>query len=325
MQRRSVFTTLVGLAAAGAWPALAQPANDKVLTLVVPYPPGGGSDILARAIQPSLQTVLGQTVVVENVAGASGSLAARKVMSAPPDGNTLLIASPSEVVLAPMSIPSVGYTAEDFRMINLFYVNPLALYARTSLPASNIDSLIEMARDPARAELSYASTGVGSIFHVVGEKLRSTTGARMFHVPYKGGAPLIQDLMGGQIDLTFLPLDRNLLGIVETGKMKLLGVAAPARSTMAPNAPIFDESKLLKGFHHSVWFGTLAPIATPEANLRRLHQALAQVVQMPEVRKATEARGAELGPPLPLADAARFYSTENARIRQLTKGVKLES
>lgn len=325
MKRRMALNTLAGLAATSAWPALAQGTGDKLITLVVPYPPGGGSDILARAIQPGLQKVLGQTVVVENLAGANGSLAARKVLAAAPDGNTLLIGSPNEVVLAPLSIPGSRYAAEDFRMLNLFYATPLALYVRNGLAASSLDSLIALARSEGGRELSYGSTGMGSMYHLVSENLRTASGARIFHVPYKGGGPLIQDLIGEQIDMTFLPVARNLLNMVDARQMKILGVAAPQRSSMAPNVPIFDEGKLLKGFHHSLWFGTLAPAKTPDAVLRRLNQALAQVVQMPETRAATQAAGAELGPALSLADAGRYYAAENTRIRRMAQGVKLES
>ncbi|MCJ0763285.1 tripartite tricarboxylate transporter substrate binding protein [Variovorax terrae] len=325
MERRQALTRIAGLAASGTLPPLARGQSEKALTLVVPYPPGGGSDILARAIQPGLQKTLGQTVIVENLAGANGSLAARKVLNAAPDGNTLLVASPNEVVLAPLAMPGTRYTAEEFRMINLFYVTPLALYARTGLTVDSVDSLIALARIDGTRELPYGTTGVGSMYHVVGENFRALTGTRLLHVPYKGGGPLIQDLIGQQIDLTILPVAANLLGMVDARQIKILGVATPQRSPMAPNVPTFDEGKLLKGFHHSLWFGTVVPAKTPEGAVRRLHQALAQVVQMPETRAAIQVGGAEFGPVLSLTDAARFYASENARIRRMAKGVKLES
>ena len=196
-------TLLRAALAAGAMPTIAPAAfaqtGGNVSTIVVSFPAGGISDIFARAIAPAMGKSLGRTFVVENAVGATGSIAADKVLAGA-QGNFLLMGSPTEAVLAPATLKAVKYKAEDFRLLGLVSQEPLALYVRGDLPVSTLDELVAHARKQAKP-MSYASAGIGSLYHVAGEDFRIASGLDLLHVPYRGGTPLLQDLMGGVVDM----------------------------------------------------------------------------------------------------------------------------
>ena len=188
------------------------------LTLLVAQPAGGITDAFARAVAPALGHALGRVAVVENVTGASGSIAASKRLAAVPEGTTLFVGSPSETVLAPLTLRAVRYKPQDFRLLGLINDSPLALYARGDLPANDLDELVALARRAGDRTLSYGSTGQGSMFHLVTVRLLSTTGIQATHVPYRGGGPMLTDLQGGRIDFAILPVDALLASMVAGGR-----------------------------------------------------------------------------------------------------------
>lgn len=305
-----------------AW-AQAQPGN--TMSIIVPYPAGGLSDVVARSIAPMLGKLLGRTVLVENVAGASGSIAATRVLNGPADGSQLFIGSPTDVVLAPLTIKSLKYRASDFSMVGLVTTMPLALYARGDFPANTIDEAVAQARKAGARDLTYGSTGPGSLYHIVGDRLVKTAGIGAIHVPYKGGMPMLQDLMGGVVDLTVLPVDGTTGGMVATGKMKVLGVAATARASRYPNVGTFKESKALAGFENQgVWVGVLVPAKTPAAMQATLNKALTHVLGLPEVRATIEAGAGGISPPMTPAELNAFLKADSAKLQAMAKAANVE-
>jgi tripartite-type tricarboxylate transporter receptor subunit TctC len=312
------------LVAAPYLPAHAR-AGAGQLRILVAQPAGGITDVFARAVAPALGRGLGRVTVVENITGASGSIAAHRLLAAAPDGATLFVGSPSEAVLAPLTLRAVRYKPTDFRLLGLLNDSPLALYARSDLPANNLDELVALSRQRAGRPLSYGSTGQGSLFHLVTALLLSATGVQATHVPYRGGLPLLTDLQGGVIDFTMLPVDALLGGMVAGGRMKVLGVSSAHRLGRFPAVPTFDESRAAPDLGRpSIWVGLLIPSATNEALSLRLHRIAVAALGDPEVRKAIDAAGGSVPPPMSLAEAAHFYAADAARLQALATAARIE-
>lgn len=322
MNRRSALLALCGPACLPV--AL---ADTGLITMYVPFPAGGTSDVFARALSPGLAAQLQRTVVVENLAGASGSIAANKVLGRGAAGDALFLASPTELILAPATLKAVKYSPNDFRPVHLISRPPLGVYVRADLPANNIDELVALAKSSKDRPLSYGSVGVGSVYHLAGDALMQAAGLNLTHVPYRGGTPLLQDLMGGQLDLAFFPLDGHLVKMLSGGKMRVIRVTSASRSPLLPAAGSFAESKSLPRFSTvDVWGGVFVPKATPEAVVQALHRAAQEAVNRPEVRKSLEAAaGTPLLPPMSLEQLNSFYSQEIAQFQDATRRAHLEA
>lgn len=305
--------------------AHAQGFPSKPLTLVVPYPAGGGSDAMARIVAPELSKQLGQPVVVENLSGAAGSIGVQKVVSAPADGHTLLIGSPMEIVLAPLSMSAAKYKPEDLRPLIVWGSTSMVLLARKDLPANNVDELVALQKRPGAKELSYGSIGPGSLYHLVAERFAQLSGTKMLHVPYKGGAPLVQDLMGGQIDIVFMPLAGNIPDLITSGKVKALGLAATARHPALGQIPLIKESKGMEDFVFGLWNGMQAAKGLPEEVAARLNKAAAEVLAKPEVRQNIIAQGNTPGVATSLDELARRYAGDIERFRAIAKAINLQT
>ncbi|WP_162258062.1 MULTISPECIES: tripartite tricarboxylate transporter substrate binding protein [unclassified Hydrogenophaga] len=288
-------------------------------------PAGGVTDIFARAVAPALGRRLGRVVVVENVTGASGSIAATRLLAAEPDGSTLFVGSPSETVLAPLTLRAVRYKPKDFRLLGLVNDSPLALYARSDLPANNLDELVALARKRGDRPLSYGSTGQGSLFHLVTEMLLSTTGMQATHVPYRGGMPMLIDLQRGIIDFTMLPVDALLGSMIAGGRMKVLGVSSAQRLKRFPAAATFDESRSAPAFGRpSIWVGLLVPAAMSESISVQLHEVVADALGDADVRHAIDAAGGAVPSRMSLVEAARFYAADTVKLEALAKAAHVE-
>lgn len=320
---RRAFT--LGASSLVGAPCLHAQSRARTLRILVAQPAGGITDVFARAVAPALARGLGLTAVVENVAGASGSIAAHRLLAAAADGSTLFVGSPSEAVLAPLTLRAVRYRATDFRLLGLLNDSPLALYARSDLRANNLDELVALSGHGDGRPLSYGSTGQGSLFHLVTELLRATTGLQATHVPYRGGVPLLTDLQGGVIDFTMLPVDALLGSMVAGGRMKVLGVSSARRLEQFPAAPTFDESRAAPALGRpSIWVGLLISAATNEGVSRHLHQVAADALVHPDVRQAIDAAGGRVPPPMSLSEAARFYATDTAKLQALAAAAHIE-
>lgn len=281
------------------------------MSLLVPFPPGGVSDVLARALAPGLARGSGRPGVVENLSGASGSMAAGRFLAARADGSQILVGSPTETILAPLTLRSVRYRATDFVPLAVVYQAPLAVYARPGLEARSVDDLVALASRPGGRPLSYGSPGPGSLYHVVTENLRRTMSLDAIHVPYRGGGPLLQDLMAGTVDFTMLPLDNVLGGLVDSGKLKVLGVATPRRSARYPEVPTLDESaRATRLGHPVVWVGLFVPKGTSASATQELHRTVDAALQDAPTRQALEAAGGGPYARMGLADAQAFYQQQ---------------
>jgi tripartite-type tricarboxylate transporter receptor subunit TctC len=256
----------------------AQPS--KPLRIIVPFPPGGTADALARLTAERLPALLGHQVLVENRAGAGGNLGAEQVWRAEPDGLTVLASPPHLLTINPL-LYKLNFDPAKFVPVGLIATYPNVLVASARVPAASLDELIRLARaNPGK--LSIASQGNGTISHLSAELLKKMAQVDLLHVPYKGTAPALTDLLGGQVDVMFDNLI-TMMPYVKSGKLRLLGAGGAGRVAAFPEVPAIDE--LLPGFRSETWMGIVAPPATPPAVVGRLSSALAQVMQDPELRR----------------------------------------
>ncbi len=310
--------------AGAACAAASGPYPTKPIALMVPYPAGGASDAIARVLSQPIGKQLGQTVLVENLGGVSGAIAAQKVLSAPGDGYYVFQGSPNEVILSPLANAAVKLHAEDFQLVQPISTAVLALVARKDLEANSSDELITLARSRKDKPLSYGSVGVGSLYHILVEHMQQLTGTKMTHVPYKGAAPLVQDIGGGQLDFAIVPFNAALGAMAQQGRLKLLATVGANRPALLPNVPTISEGKLLKNFAFTIWTGVMVKKGTPPDVIQRLNQALGNVLQDPAVRAGLEAQMQLVAAPMSLQEAARFYESETARYRGLAKAIGLQ-
>jgi tripartite-type tricarboxylate transporter receptor subunit TctC len=318
--QRSLAALLV--LAAGA--AFAQAYPSKPVNLMVPYPAGGPSDAIARIFTVPLGKELGQQVLVENLGGVSGALAAQKVLAAPADGHYLFQGSPNEMILSPLANAAVKLKAEDFRLVHPVADAVMVVVARKDLPAANVDELIALARKSADKPLTYGSVGIGSLYHLILEDVQQRTGIRLLHAPYKGNAPLLQDIGGGQVDFAVLVYSAAMGALAEQGRLKVIGQLGAQRSELLKNVPTAGEGKELKDFAFQTWSGLLVPKNTPDEVVQRLHKAIGATLKDPAVRTQLAAQTQLASAPMTLAEAARFYESETARYRAIAKAINLQ-
>lgn len=304
---------------AQASPGRAYPA--RPISLVVPFPAGGATDAAARLVATHLGQALRQTVVVDNVAGASGAIAAQKVVRAAPDGYTLLAGTVNEVVLAPIVNPGTPYKHQDLAPIGEIGVTPFALVANPKVPAAQIDELLALLRKKPGA-VNIGVPGLGTLQHIAAAMLASQAGIGWTTVPYKGAAPLNADLLGGQIDLAIVTLP-SAIGYIQEGKLKSLGLMSLQRDERFKDLPTINEGREIKGFTTDALLGVLAPSRTPAAIVTRLNAALTQTLDKPEVREGLVRLGfrVESGTP---QQFAQLLAREDARYRKVAATVKLE-
>lgn len=328
MNLKSTLTACVAglLMTLGAHAADAFPS--KPVSLMVPYPAGGSSDVIARVVNTALARQLGQPVIVENLGGAGGAIGAQKVLHAPTDGYLVFQGTPNETILVPLTNASVKYASEEFRIVQMIGVAPMVAVTRKDLPANSMDELIALARKSAKdAPLTFGSTGYGSLYHVLGERLSVLTGAKMTHVPYKGGAPLMQDLASGQVDFMLAPIQQQIIAMADGGRMKIVGTLAPAGKVEAPllaRFPSVNDGTQLKDFSFTLWHAYFVKKGTPDEVVQRLNKALGVVLADPAVRSQLEAQGLVVASPMTVSEAAKAYESEVARYRQIAHSIKLE-
>ena len=320
-----VSIVLSSLVLSGA--VFAQNFPNKTVTLMVPYPAGGVSDVIARTLNNTLAKHLGQTVIVENLGGASGGIAGQKVLNSPADGHMIFQGSPNELILAPLANAAIKYKPEDFRLVQMISINPLVVLARKDFPAANGDELIAYAKKAAAEgkPLTYASVGLGSLYHLMGEHMSSITGIPMTHIPYKGGAAAVQDLMGGQVDIFMTPYGKGQVQLVEDGKLRAPAVVSAERQALFSKVPTLNESKALKGFVFDTWAGYFVHKDTPEPVVQALHKALSDVASDPTIKSALEAQAMIVPRPQTLSVLGKLYSDNTARYRAIAKSMGLQA
>jgi tripartite-type tricarboxylate transporter receptor subunit TctC len=316
-------TLALGLSVLAALPALAQevPYPTRPITLVVGYSPGGSVDLVARAVAPDLARRLGQQVVVENVAGAGGTLGAAKVAAARPDGYTLLLGSPSEVGINQLISKSARYDGlQDLTAVGMIGAQPLVLVAHPRTGLSDATAFQAFAvRQPGK--FSYASSGNGTPLHLAGELIKREGGVDLLHVPYRGAAQMVTDLLGGQVDFAVFVLSSALPHIRE-GRMKAIGLTTRQRSAAAREIPTLAETQRFAAVDIGVWFGLFLPARTPAPIVARLQRELREVLRMPEVSGRLEGSGVTMTPDL---DAPRFVRDEVDRFRRIVEFARIEA
>jgi tripartite-type tricarboxylate transporter receptor subunit TctC len=298
---------LLPVARADGWPI------GKPINLVVGYPAGGSVDLVARIVAEPLAKRLGATIVVENVSGAGGTIGAQKVVNAAPDGYTLLLGSGSEVSIARLFNTSVRYNGEtDLSPVGMIGVTPMVFVAGTKVGVKTIDEALARARrEPNR--LSFASSGVGTPLHVSGELINLMAGTTLRHVPYRGAAQMVQDVLGDNIEFGVFVLS-SALPHIEAGRMVPLGVTTAARWRAAPQIPALGESPRLKGYDMNVWFGLFGPARLPAPTVARLNRELNEVLKEPDVWQKLQKAGISNDGGTPLA-LASFIKAETQRVR----------
>jgi tripartite-type tricarboxylate transporter receptor subunit TctC len=310
---RSLCTIALTLSCAAAfgqtWPA-------KPVTIVVPWPPGGPSDIAARPMAKALTENLKQPFIVDNRGGAGGNIGTALVAKSAPDGYTLLITSSAPIVINPSLYKSMPFDpGKDLAPVTNLIRVPLVLAAHPSVPAKNLQELIAYVKSQ-QGKVQYASAGNGTPQHLTGELFKTTAKLDMVHVPYKGSAPAITDLIGGHVPLMFDSMIA-ILPHIKSGKVKIIAITSAKRSPQLPDVPTFDEAGL-KGFESYAWYGFFAPAATPKDVIAKLNSEALKIMKQPDYQKILTDTGSDFVGESPERFGA-FIKTETAKWAKVVK------
>jgi tripartite-type tricarboxylate transporter receptor subunit TctC len=313
-RRLSAVAFAAGLGMA-AFPAWGQAYPSSPVHLIVAYAAGGTGDVVARIIAPKLSIALGQSVIVENRAGASGAIGAHSVATATPDGLTLLIGQTAEVAINQHWLKGLSYDPDkDLQPVAMLAVVPLALAVPAKAPYSNMAEFMVALRTK---KLTFASAGTGTPGHFAGEFLKAKTHGDLTHVPYKGAGPALNDLIGAHVDFYF-PGMPAVMPLLKGGMVKVFAVSSAKRSPIAPDVPTVAESASIKDFDFTLWAGVFAPRATPLAIVARLNSELNKVIEDPDVRKKLVDAGADVEP-MSVDQFRAFVSAESSKYARIIK------
>lgn len=319
-QRRSLILAAGAACLGSAVRAQTAGYPSRPLSLVVPYPAGGPSDVSARIYAEVIGRDLKQPVIVENIGGGTGVIGANKVLNAPADGYTFFHGSANEVILAPLLNPAAKYKPTDFKYAQPLSESAIVVLTRTGLEAGTLDELIELGRKSKQRALTYATVGIDSLYHVMGDAMAKRTGANFLHVPYKGSAPAVQDLASGQVDFAILPYQMMMDGMAQQGRLKLLTSFSRVAPPALKHIPTIGASKLLPDFEQTISGGHLVRRDTPNEITERLRAAIRYALQQPDLRAKVESEGRKIAEPAKSqAEADAFMSAEIERYSRLLK------
>ena len=311
-----LMLTLASIAAVAGVPALAQTYPAKPVRMIVPFPAGGATDIVARLIAQKLGDAFGQQVIVDNRGGAAGTIGSDLAAKAPPDGYTILIGTSSTHAIAQSLYAKLPYDSiRDFAPVAGIATATIVLSAHPSVPAKNVKELIALAKAKPDA-LSFASSGSGGVSHLVGEMFKAQAGVQMLHVPYKGDAPALADLVGGQVSLEF-GTALSFLPYIQSGRLKALAVTSLKRSQIMPEVPTVAESGP-KGFEALQWFGVFAPAGARAEVIARLHDETVKILRTADMRERLTKLASEVMANTP----EEFAAFQRAEIAKWAKVVK---
>lgn len=321
INRRLLLAT--GAAAIAAPAAFAQQAAwrpSKPIRVVVPYPPGGSSDIIGRMVQNQLAEALQQTLIVDNKAGANGNVGADFVAKSAPDGHTLLLCDVGALAITPSIYPRLPFDPSgDLRGVTMLAYSPHLLVVHPSVPANNLKELVGLSR---QKELNFAISGTGGANHLAGVALQQATGARWQYVPYKGGSQAIQDTVAGQCQVMMNGMLATLPH-VQSGKLKLLGVSKRSRMPLIGDVPTVAEQGV-PGYETGTWQGVLVPRGTPAAAVQRLNAELVRAIRNPDIRARLAGQGAEVVTMAPV-EQDRFFAQERERWAKVVKAADIKA
>ncbi|MBK5960532.1 hypothetical protein CCR97_20355 [Rhodoplanes elegans] len=303
--RACLGVVMAGLACLVAPPiAAAQPQDypNRPITLVVPFPPGGSTSIVGRLVADKMGEVLGQQIVVDNRGGAGGTVAARAFTRAAPDGYTLLFGYSGTIAIGPSLYPAAGFDPrKDFAPIGMIGTAPAVLVVHPSFDIASAGALVARAKEKP-GQIAYGSAGVGTVTHIAGELFVAMSGAKLTHVPYRGSGPVLNDLIGGHIKMSFTPIPA-VHAMVQSGSLKALAVTSAQRSSLMPSVPTVSETGL-PGYEVVLRYGLLAPAGTPRAIVDALNKALRTALASDDLKKRLAHEGAEVLPSSPEEYAA---------------------
>jgi tripartite-type tricarboxylate transporter receptor subunit TctC len=301
----------------------AQSFPTKPVTMIVAFPPGGGSDVIGRMVAKGMSDPLGQNVIVENVVGVGGAIGVTKAAAAA-DAYTILAGSPLELIYTPLGVAAAKNKPEDMRLAALIGYTPLAIVVKKDLPVNTFDEFVAYLKK-AEKPLTFGSTGIGSLYHLVAEKASQIAGAKTLHVPYNGLAPYLKDLMGGEIDFAVVPLVGPVLGAIDSGRIKPLAIASQQSIARLPKLPPTRNTKGFEDFQFSIWIGVQVSAKTPDAQTAVIHKAAYASLANPEVRKAIETAGSVIADPMSLPQLDSFYKKEASTGAAIAKSINLQA
>lgn len=296
--------------------ALAEAYPTKPITLIVPSLAGGGTDAIARSLGLELGKRLGQTVIVENVAGASGGIGAAKVIRSKPDGHTLLVAN-SDLALATLVHKNPGYRLADLVPIAKLGSSPLSLVARKGFPATNLDQLIKIAKERP-GKISVALSGAAALPALGIAMLEEAAQVEFLKIPYKGASQAMSDVLGGQVDLGVTAV-LNSLGPARAGQIKMLGVMSEDRLEVAPDLPRIPDNPMTKNVSLDIWIGLFGPAGMPEPLVQKINEAVQSVLRDPDYKALRAKTGEQTAQPASAQEFAKYLSAETARYRVAAK------
>ncbi|KUE90035.1 ABC transporter substrate-binding protein [Cupriavidus necator] len=294
----------------------------KSLSLVVPYPAGGASDTSARIFGESISKSVGQQVVVENYGGGTGLIGANKVLGAPADGYTFFHGSINEVFLAPMLNPAARYKPQDFQLAAPISDANIVLMVRNGIAVDTLDNFLDYAKKSKGKPLTYATVGIDSIYHLMGDALAARLGVPFLHVPYKGGAPALQGLAGGEVDFAILPYQSSFDSMQQQGRLKVLSSFAKALPPALKHIPLISQSRLVPDFEYSIGGGYFVRQGTPASRVAVLRKAIGEALTKPEIRAKLEAEGRTVAQPINSQEQAnQVFDQYLGRVTQLIRNV----
>lgn len=308
------------LAGRSAWAAEAFPA--KPLVLMVPYPAGGASDVAARIYAEFIGHSLKQQVVVENLGGGTGLLAANKVLAAPADGYMFFHGSFNEIFLAPMLNAAARYKPADFTLAAPLTEAPIVLMVKSDMPVDSYDEFVDYARRSKGKPLSYGTVGVDSMYNLIGDALAAKLQLPLLHVPYKGGAPALQDLAGGQVDFAILAYQASFDAMQQQGRLRVLSSFSKTLPAALKHIPLISQSKLVPDFEYTIGGGYFVKKGTPPERIAVLRQAIGEALAKPEIRAKLELEGRNVANPIATQQQAdQNYDLQYKRIAELIRSV----
>ncbi|HET6839381.1 MAG TPA: tripartite tricarboxylate transporter substrate binding protein [Bradyrhizobium sp.] len=311
----AAFAAGLGLAGVSG-EAMAQAFPNRTITLVIPFAPGGSTSIVGRVIADKMSQLLGESIVVDNRPGAGGTVGTKLVAKSEPDGYTLLLGYTGTLAIGPSLYRNVGYDPrKDFSPIGMIGHAPNALVVHPSFPAKTVAELIAYAKAHP-GKVNFGSAGVGTVSHIVGEYFSRGAGVTLVHIPYKGTAPALTDVLGGHIPMAFAPIPASHAN-VSAGLLRALAVTSATRSSLMPEVPTIAESGL-SGFDFSLYYGLVAPAGTPRAIIDKLNKELKAALASEEVQKQLAQDGTEIAPGTP-EDYAAFIDKDEKKWSQLLK------
>jgi len=322
LPRRSALALGAAALLAGASPAFAQASAypAKPITIVVGYPAGGSTDLVGRMVGTELGNRLGQPVVIENLGGAGGSIGAQKVANAQPDGYTLLVGASNELAITNLVNKKIKYGIKDFTAIGMVSSQPMVLVASPSTGVKTAAEFTQLvSKNPGK--YSYGSSGVGTALHLTGEMVKEQGKLFMTHIPYRGVAPLTNDLIGNNLEFGVFVLSSGLPHI-KSGKVIALGTSEAKRSAITPDIPALSETPQFKNVDMTIWFALMAPANLPKPIHEKLKKALNDTLQSPEFRKKMEASGSVVASPT--VDIDKYLGSEIAKYQKIVQFAKIE-